>query len=713
MLQDFIGRVDLHGHDLIREERGQSLIVVAAAIIMLMAIIGLGVDLGVAYAERVRLARAMDAAALAGAQELPAEAAAHDRALEYLHANGYDTSNACININQVGIGPCPPDAETNIWVETEEFRSGGVNSANRIKVQAEQAVRMNFVRVVGFDTVPISAQATAENIEDLDIAIVYDRSGSMQEDTRCFGCWSSNGPYPEGNTYPLPFGDHCRASDPLEHDGHYYISIEAEHYSRYPYQADYHFDWTEYPKTWWAMQRDPNENASGTDSRGAFMMVGPNSSSVMYYETLADIQPPSEFFATPRLDYDFTVPANGTYYVWIRAQGGPKNTNADWQYGRESRRRVHVGINGNPMNTGSTCFWGPYSDGASSTVRKSYDPPDGFCSTGRQGWSWSRVLQSNLTAGDVHTLNIWAAGQGFRLDKIVITDNSRGDLDDDNRPLDWSYGGVPDGGPGETGGRTDWACMGPDHETPDPRFEPISPRTGELDDLYDDKQPIRAAKEAAKKFVSRMDERLDQIGYVWYSSNADIIDELYCLRQQSEGLVGSCETFDHVIDSIESTNAGGGTNIADALWDGMRVLTTGEEPPNDGIGLPSKNPGQMHYGRPSAAHILVLMTDGQANQVPSLPSGYGNCYSDDLWPDQPEESTSQRNARECVAWFARHARDQGIVVYTIGLGGQADHELLAHVADLTGGWYYYAPDSKDLESIFDSLYERIFLRLID
>jgi hypothetical protein len=454
------------------------------------------------------------------------------------------------------------------------------------------------------------------------------------------------------------------------------------------------------------MQRDPNERASGNDDRGAFMMVGPNSGGAVYYSNLSDIRYPPDFFATPRLDFDFTVPTNGRYYVWIRAQGGTRSWAA-----QDTHKQVHVGLNGVPMNTGQTCYWGPYNDGASSSVRKNANPPSGNCGSSYQGWSWSRVLQVDLLAtgpGDPYTLNFWASGPGFRLDKIVITTNPSSYLDRDGRPLDWSYGGVPDGGPGETHGRTDWACMGPTHPTPDPRYVPENPATGELDDLYDDYQPIRAAKEAAKKFVRRLNPELDQIAYVTYSSNASIIEELYCLKR-----IGSCADFENVASSIEATYASGSTNIADAMWNGIMVLMTGREPANDGTGFPSKSPGRQHYGRPSAAHIMVVMTDGQANQYPSLPSGYGNCYSDELWPDVPGESTNQRRARECVAWFALQARDSGIVVYTIGLGAQADNELLAHVADLTGGWYYFAPSAEELDAIFENLYERIFLRLTD
>ena len=65
------------------------------------------------------------------------------------------------------------------------------------------------------------------------------------------------------------------------------------------------------------------------------------------------------------------------------------------------------------------------------------------------------------------------------------------------------------------------------------------------------------------------------------------------------------------------------------------------------------------------------------------------------------------------SWFGQQARNQGVVVYTIGLGAQADNELLRHVAELTGGWYYLAPSADDLDEIFDSLYERIFLRMVN
>jgi len=52
--------------------------------------LGLALDLGILYIERIHLKRAIDAATLAGVVELPNEEAAMARAIEYLRANSYD-----------------------------------------------------------------------------------------------------------------------------------------------------------------------------------------------------------------------------------------------------------------------------------------------------------------------------------------------------------------------------------------------------------------------------------------------------------------------------------------------------------------------------------------------------------------------------------------------------------------------------------------------
>ena len=64
-----------------RGESGQSIILLTAAFVALLLIVGLAIDLGMVYIERIRLSRACDAAALAAASELPLEEEAQRRAI--------------------------------------------------------------------------------------------------------------------------------------------------------------------------------------------------------------------------------------------------------------------------------------------------------------------------------------------------------------------------------------------------------------------------------------------------------------------------------------------------------------------------------------------------------------------------------------------------------------------------------------------------------
>ena len=52
--------------------------------------------------------------------------------------------------------------------------------------------------LIGFDKVPVQAHAMAENVlKRLDVAIVYDKSGSMNDDTYCFQCYNDRSTRPD------------------------------------------------------------------------------------------------------------------------------------------------------------------------------------------------------------------------------------------------------------------------------------------------------------------------------------------------------------------------------------------------------------------------------------------------------------------------------------------------------------------------------------
>jgi len=685
------------------QQRGQSLIIVTFAFIGILAFVGLAIDLGWVYVERVRVAQAADAAALAGASELPLEGAAHTRALVYLQENGYDYTADDVRLvidDQPISGPPEDDASTVIWMESWYSRDGGqLNTADRIRVRVKQDVFMTFMQFIGFRYVAVEATAEAENISNIDTVIVYDKSGSMEFDTLCYGCWDpSDEQYPNGNIYPLPWSDstiesadHC-VTDNRNHErsGEYYIVIEAEEYSRL--SVDYS-DWGYTPYySFWVVQRNEyngyvweSVGATGRDARGAYLAHHPfanfeDTSGLGVSCTWDDLLngeycrrgvPAGGPFPAPRADYEFYAPRDDHYYFHIRGQGGRFNRD----------RHVFWGVDWEVQGQESGFSRGPYYDGADAS-----------------SWEWHRLSKGEggnqgdtvwLEQGD-HTLHLWAGGAGFAMDRFIVsTDYSLNSTERGLSPND---------------GRTGWACEpcdprfggrpgGHEWSEDEPYYRPDCSVGGNPDQrqdaIYDDEQPIRNALEAAKHFVSRLNPRFDQVGYVRYSTDAEVASELECLRRLGASNCTQQVITDTVLYQLDRTEARGGTNIADGIKQGIEVLST--VPP--------------HYGRPGAAHVMVLMTDGQANEYPNY-----ECWQEDLWPDVGD--TSIDRAADCVIHYAQEARDNAIVIYTISLGESADRELMAEVAELTGGYHRGADSREKLDEIFDELFERIFLRLI-
>ena len=147
-------------------ESGQSLIIIAFAFIGMVAIVGLAIDLGIMYVEKTRLGQAVDAAALAGAHELPNEVAAWDRAEEYLRINRYNLNDPDITFTH----GFPDDPYLGFY-------------HYQLAVTGTKTVPLTFLRVLGFTTVDVTASAVGENANKLDIMLVLDRTGSMDDDT--------------------------------------------------------------------------------------------------------------------------------------------------------------------------------------------------------------------------------------------------------------------------------------------------------------------------------------------------------------------------------------------------------------------------------------------------------------------------------------------------------------------------------------------------
>lgn len=123
----------------------------------------------------------------------------------------------------------------------------------------------------------------------------------------------------------------------------------------------------------------------------------------------------------------------------------------------------------------------------------------------------------------------------------------------------------------------------------------------------------------------------DRAGVTEFSSGANV-------RQ------GLTEDFGAVNASIDSLFASGGTDIADGIDESADEL--------------------REKGTDDSQQVIVLLSDGQSAEVPAIQA-------------------------------AEQAKDDGITIYTVAVGGGADRELLRRIANVTGGQSYFVQDAEN------------------
>ena len=117
---------------------------------------------------------------------------------------------------------------------------------------------------------------------------------------------------------------------------------------------------------------------------------------------------------------------------------------------------------------------------------------------------------------------------------------------------------------------------------------------------------------------------------------------------------------DKLIDLAESMEANGGTDMFHAVVDSL-----------------------SNYGTKSTeSNVLILMTDGQDN-----------------YPKTAEEIQKE---------IGKKAQQQGITIYTMGLGNEVDTAYLSTIASSGNGKFVYVYDSSSLSSFYDMLHAKVY-----
>jgi Flp pilus assembly protein TadG len=149
-------------------EQGQVIILLVLSMVVLIGMTALVIDVGIGWYARRQLQATVDAAALAGAQDLPSPAIASATANAYL---GKNPVRAISSIQTSVITKCLSTAP-------------GCNPANAVVVTATAKANTFFARVFGINSWTVTAKATACQPcggKKLDVMILLDRTGSMNQ----------------------------------------------------------------------------------------------------------------------------------------------------------------------------------------------------------------------------------------------------------------------------------------------------------------------------------------------------------------------------------------------------------------------------------------------------------------------------------------------------------------------------------------------------
>jgi hypothetical protein len=143
-------RVEEKQEEMQQQPRGQIIVVLAAGMVGLLVASGLAVDGGFLLMRQAQLERAVDIAALSGVTQMAVGGipACNERAREFLSANG-------------------------VQVEDDAFVGEGhpadLPGAYRYRVAVDWESEVFFMRIIGFDNVPLHAEAEAEYYPQVDI----------------------------------------------------------------------------------------------------------------------------------------------------------------------------------------------------------------------------------------------------------------------------------------------------------------------------------------------------------------------------------------------------------------------------------------------------------------------------------------------------------------------------------------------------------------
>ncbi|GAB1472495.1 hypothetical protein MASR2M66_33730 [Chloroflexota bacterium] len=167
-----------------KAERGQIIIIIVFAFVGLVAMVGLVTDTGLALIEYGKLKKAIDAAAVAAAQEYrpdPDTGNLNTTAIENA-AVGFLQLNQMENLTNLTIHTCEDTGADRPALCNPDPSGHPENNRKLVEVSASTDAALGFLRVVGIPSITLSASAVGE-AATIDLVLIMDTSASMSFET--------------------------------------------------------------------------------------------------------------------------------------------------------------------------------------------------------------------------------------------------------------------------------------------------------------------------------------------------------------------------------------------------------------------------------------------------------------------------------------------------------------------------------------------------
>jgi Flp pilus assembly protein TadG/Mg-chelatase subunit ChlD len=212
-------------------------------------------------------------------------------------------------------------------------------------------------------------------------------------------------------------------------------------------------------------------------------------------------------------------------------------------------------------------------------------------------------------------------------------------------------------------------------------------------------QPMDALKKGTSLFVDFLTDLDfgDELGLVGYGEWAEVVDS-FSDGEVSVDISGNPITPSYeLIDTMQLRHQAGEFNGQTAMGDGIKKAR------NLLVGTGGDDDGYSRYG---ARPTMILMTDGQTNEVPagwSLPMGFNWAQWTDYDGNGAANYSTTNQYKRYAFWEATEAIKRGITIHTIAIGAEADRDLMKAIAFASGGVFIDVPAHSTVSEMEEQL----------